>query len=167
MIKRYEKNIIQLFLVFGIIISFYFIDLYPFSLNPLFTKRTDQYSFIVLRDKEGKILSNAHFEVYMDYASQFEKAGLKNPPTINKMGRPLNKTILEKHLLKKLISFPFLKKIQVKLANVVAKNSGLTLNVVTFDLENPHYRADSPRHNTVYQEDKFRRRIKSEVLLEL
>ena len=160
-----EKILIYCFLVTSVVISFLFVDLFPFSLNPLFTKRTDKYSFITIRDQSGNILSNKEFETYLDYGSNNEKAGLKSPATINEMGNFVSSDELKAHVLNKLINYPFIQKVTIHITNVSAYKSGVVYDKYNFELTNPKHNRSAEIKNDIYQKDKYRRSIKNGELL--
>jgi hypothetical protein len=162
-----EKVSIYLFIGLSIVFSFVFVDLFPFSLNPLFTKRTTKFSFITIRDSSKRILSNKAFETFLNYGSNYEKAGLKSPPSINNMGNFIDKGELEKHINQKLARFPFLRSLNIHVTNVSADKSGINYERYEFDAANPNYDASAKVKDVIYQEDKYKRRIRNGELLDL
>lgn len=160
-----ERVTIYLLLFISLFISAFFIDLFPFSLNPLFTKRTHKYTYIQLRDQDGKSINNSSFGVYLDYASQFEKSSLNKETTINKMGNHLEQAPLKIHLLRKLQKYPFIENLQAKVINVSGTQKGPQYNSYHFVIQNPYFKRQSPVNAKVYEQDKYRRRIKNGVLL--
>lgn len=159
-----EKISIYTLIILSLLLSAFFIDLFPFSLNPLFTKKTQHYSFIQLKDHNGKLLANGKFGIFLDYDSQFERSGLHSKRSINKMGSHIEQTQLKKHLLKQLDRFPFLQEIAVKVFNVTGTKEGLKYQSYSFVIPNPYFKKKSFVNSDVYEEDKYKRRIKNGVL---
>ncbi len=161
-----EKKIVTLTILISLGLSLSFGDLYPFSINPLFTKKITRFSFINLKDQDDRRLSNLAFKTYLDYGSQFEKTGIALPPTINVMGKTISQEELKAHLKNELPHYPSLKEIKVSLKNIhIGPEKKPTVETFKFSIINPSYDPLASKSAHIYKRDKFLKRIKNEELL--
>lgn len=161
-----EKAVIYAFLFLTLLVSSISIDLFPFSLNPLFTKRTDRFSVIQIFDKKGQRLSNQYFGTFLDYGSQFEKSGLVKTKSINSMGVFINEEVLIHQIKEKLSSNPGLVEVSLHLKNYLTKKSGVKLTLgKNIKILNTNFKENGHIAPDIYKTDKFFHSIEKKAFL--
>ena len=144
--------------------SVFFQDIFPFSINPLFTKITNEFSLIKVTDDKGNILSNEKLQTYLDYASLFERSGIRTKPSINKMGKLVELNTVLNHIKPKLKNKSVSSYFLVELKHV-SLGKDLKPRVLKQKIKIPNKQRAKRNYYDLYREDKYRRRIKNEGLL--
>lgn len=145
--------------------SFFFQDLFPFSLNPLYSKKTEQFSYVSVYDEKGRRLSNEYLGLYLNYDSLFEKAGLKSEPSSNSMGSLLSEKTIRAKLKEKSHKLRGIKTFKVSLKNVTLNREKVPhISEIIFLVQNSHYRGNVETPAVALREDKYFRRIKNKEL---
>ena len=116
--KKYEKEAVLFIAFLSILLSAFFVELYPFSLNPLFTRSANQMTYVSVVDEKKRPISPMALGVHLQYESAYEIQGIKPKDSVVKFGEDINDSEIVSRVRKEGAKFRFIREFDIEIKKI-------------------------------------------------